>query len=96
MRPNAASGTLSHLSLLLVVVWLQCALAQQCFYPDGSQVVAETVHQCSSNGGACCPENWDCLSNGLCSNKAANFLGRYSCTDDSWGSSCPDFCLDSK
>lgn len=42
----------------------------------------------------CCPEHWTCLSNALCYYGAENYLGRYSCTDQDWGSSCATFCID--
>ena len=59
-----------------------------CFYPNGD--IEPNDMPCSSQGGACCPGRWACLSNGLCYN--AGRYERHTCTDQSWGSSCPQIC----
>lgn len=72
--------------------------AQQCYYPNGNPVKAEPVAPCYSWGGACCPVGWTCLSNNLCfqdiESQDTNLTGRYSCVDQEWGRSCPNFCHD--
>jgi len=68
--------------------------AQNCYYPNGD--LAQGDGACSSNGGACCPYQWECLSNGLCYLENAGFYGRYTCTDQTWQSSgCPQICTES-
>lgn len=60
--------------------------AQQCYYPNGNKA-PDTDKPCSSAAGsACCPDNWECLDNGLCHYPPDNLFGRYSCTDQSWKS----------
>lgn len=81
--------------LLSILVFSSVAHAQNCYYPDGS--VAAGMASCSTAGGACCPYQWDCLSNGLCYLESADYLGRYTCTDRTWASSlCPDICTHSQ
>ncbi|OQO02662.1 hypothetical protein B0A48_12191 [Cryoendolithus antarcticus] len=76
------------LSLLLLIP--SRALAENCYYPNGD--LSTIDYPCSSDGGACCPLNWRCLSNGLCYLENENYFERHTCTDKNWGSSCPDFC----
>ncbi|GAB1738783.1 hypothetical protein NU219Hw_g3573t1 [Hortaea werneckii] len=65
--------------------------AQSCYYPNGD--LAEGMAACSADGGACCPFQWECLSNGLCYLGNADYYGRYTCTDQSWSNStCPGLC----
>ncbi|KAI6799640.1 hypothetical protein KC332_g13909 [Hortaea werneckii] len=67
------------------------AVAQSCYYPNGD--LAEGMAACSTDGGACCPFQWECLSNGLCYLGNADYYGRYTCTDQSWSNStCPGLC----
>ncbi|KAF2436879.1 hypothetical protein EJ08DRAFT_691191 [Tothia fuscella] len=69
------------------------AASAQCYYPDGGLAPA-TDTPCQSDGHSmCCPYNWFCLSNGLCYDPNAKYLGRYTCTDRAWSdSSCPAIC----
>jgi hypothetical protein len=59
-----------------------------CFYPNGD--IEPKDMPCSSEGGACCPGRWQCLSNGLCYNDYK--YERHTCTDQAWGPSCPQVC----
>ena len=59
-----------------------------CFYPNGD--IEPKDMPCSSQGGACCPGRWQCLSNGLCYNEFR--YERHTCTDHAWGPSCPQVC----
>lgn len=59
-----------------------------CFYPSGDLEPKDMP--CSSQGGACCPGRWECLSNGLCYNDY--HYERHTCTDQAWGPSCPQIC----
>ena len=80
----------------LAVGWgVATAEAQSCYYPNGD--LSTSDGPCSSEpGAACCPLNWQCLSNGLCYLEAQQYYGRYTCTDKSWSSEqCPSFCTDS-
>ncbi|KAK6429998.1 hypothetical protein LTR95_013852 [Oleoguttula sp. CCFEE 5521] len=78
----------SVLCLLLLIP--SKALAQDCYYPNGD--LSTIDYPCSGDGGACCPLNWQCLSNGLCYLEDENYIERHTCTDQNWGSTCPDFC----
>jgi len=69
---------------------IHAASAQQCYYPNGKPSPNDSP--CSSNGGACCPVDWQCLDNGLCFLEQFSYYERHSCTDKAWGSSCPDMC----
>jgi hypothetical protein len=86
-----------RLAVVLSACILQLVCSQSCYYPNGNQVSQEPVGPCSTTEDSiCCPLNWQCLSNNLCYNPTAHIIGRYSCTDKSWGSPCPDFCTQSK
>ncbi|RMY16460.1 hypothetical protein D0866_13669 [Hortaea werneckii] len=77
--------------LVFASLLAQRAAAQSCYYPNGD--LAEGMAACSGDGGACCPFQWDCLSNGLCYLENADYYGRYTCTDQSWSNStCPGLC----
>lgn len=81
------------LAAALVSLWVSGSQAQNCYYPDGG--VSSTDAACSSNGGACCPLHWECMSNGLCYYPQADYYGRYTCTDETWqSSSCPQLCTE--
>ncbi|KIW07266.1 uncharacterized protein PV09_02121 [Verruconis gallopava] len=68
------------------------ALAVTCYYPNGTPS-ADGV-PCSNNDTVmCCPDKWQCLSNGICHYQPDNTWGRYSCTDKTWGGSCPSKCI---
>ena len=55
-------------------------------YPNG-KAAPPTEKPCSSaQGSACCPDNWQCLDNGLCHYPPDNLWGRYSCSDKDWKS----------
>ncbi|KAH9825589.1 btb poz domain protein, partial [Teratosphaeria destructans] len=84
--------TALSLLLLLLLLFARASEAQNCYYPNGALSTSDAA--CSSDGdSACCPLNWDCLSNGLCYNPSQDFYGRYTCTDQTWQSSaCPQFC----
>jgi hypothetical protein len=86
--------------LLAKVLFPTALLTQACYYPNGNPVTAEPVAPCnttSTNAVMCCPLNWTCLSNLLCSKPDEGLLGRYSCTDSHWDSpACPSFCTKSK
>jgi hypothetical protein len=66
-------------------------LAQDCYYPNGD--VSTVDAPCSSSGGMCCAVGWECLSNGLCYYEPDGYYERRSCTDQSWGSDCSQFCV---
>ena len=78
-------------TLSLIFLSTQLTLAQQCYYPDGSPS-KEQDGPCSSDpGAACCPLNWQCLSNGLCYLENQGYIGRYTCTDQTWQSVSPQW-----
>ena len=83
--------SLSSALVLFAVLHFQSAAGQNCYYPNGDLSTGDGA--CSSDGGACCPFNWECLSNGLCYLENAGYFGRYTCTDRTWQSgSCSQFC----
>ncbi|KXS98573.1 hypothetical protein AC578_4285 [Pseudocercospora eumusae] len=83
---RAAAGILLGLHFIL-----HPALAQNCYYPNGD--VSTTDAACSSGDSACCPNNWECLSNGLCYDPTNKYFNRNTCTDQTWESSdCPQYC----
>ncbi|KAI6803382.1 hypothetical protein KC361_g766 [Hortaea werneckii] len=86
MLPGRYAGLATFTPLLV-----REARAQSCYYPNGD--LAEGMAACSADGGACCPFQWECLSNGLCYLGNADYYGRYTCTDQSWSNStCPGLC----
>ena len=86
--------TLTTALVLLTTLHIGSATAQNCYYPDGNLTKGPDA-ACSSGGGACCPYQWECLSNGLCYLPTANYYGRYTCTDATWqSSSCPQLCTE--
>ncbi|PSN71684.1 hypothetical protein BS50DRAFT_607327 [Corynespora cassiicola Philippines] len=71
-----------------VAALLHVSLAQQCYYPNGSEAPEKPCS--SADGSACCPDKWECLDNGLCHYPPDNLYGRYSCTDQNWeADGCP-------
>ncbi|KAL9044365.1 MAG: hypothetical protein Q9214_002490 [Letrouitia sp. 1 TL-2023] len=83
-----------HAACTSILIFAVVIEAQSCYYPNGD--LSTTDGPCSSKpGAACCPLNWQCLSNGLCYLEAEKFYGRYTCTDRNWQSEqCPGFCTD--
>ncbi|KAL1795370.1 hypothetical protein ACET3X_007186 [Alternaria dauci] len=78
--------TLMWLRAAAVAALAAHATAQQCYYPNGDKA-PDTDKPCSTaEGSACCPDNWECLDNGLCHYPPDKLYGRYSCTDRSWKS----------
>ncbi|KAM0718478.1 hypothetical protein Q7P37_005548 [Cladosporium fusiforme] len=77
--------------LTLLTVCSILALAQDCYYPNGD--ISPNDSPCSDDGGACCPLNWECLSNGLCYLENAHYFERHTCTDQNWDDpKCPHMC----
>ncbi|KAF1851485.1 uncharacterized protein K460DRAFT_269497 [Cucurbitaria berberidis CBS 394.84] len=80
----------------VVLLAAQYAAAQTCCwfslwltfadYPNGKEAPSTEKPCSSAQGSACCPDNWECLDNGLCHYPANNLFGRYSCTDKDWNS----------
>ena len=65
--------------------------AQTCYYPNGD--ASPNDSPCSIQDGACCPLNWECLSNGLCYLEQEDYYERHSCTDQNWDDeNCPNLC----
>ncbi|KJX94646.1 hypothetical protein TI39_contig4170g00008 [Zymoseptoria brevis] len=79
-------GALVSLQLLASSV-----TAQNCYYPNGD--LSKVDAPCTSDGGMCCAVGWECLSNGLCYLEAEDYTERRSCTDQSWGDDCSQFCI---
>lgn len=73
------------------------ALAQSCYYPDGSLPTDYVYVPCTGDSvSSCCiPSEGDvCLASGACYYKSGNYPFRGACTDKSWSSSkCPKFCM---
>lgn len=73
------------------------ALAQSCYYPDGSLPTDYVYVPCTGDSvSSCCiPSEGDvCLASGACYYKSRNYPFRGACTDKSWSSSkCPKFCM---
>ena len=64
-----------------------------CYYPDGSPSKENDIPCNTSGYGPCCPDQWQCESNGLCYLENEGYYGRYTCTDQTWqSSSCPQIC----
>ncbi|KAL1599236.1 hypothetical protein SLS59_006253 [Nothophoma quercina] len=81
-----AWSTLSWVRAAAVAALAQQIVSQTCYYPNGN-TAPSTEKACSSAAGsACCPENWECLDNGLCYYPPTGLHGRYSCTDKDWNS----------
>jgi hypothetical protein len=81
--------------LVLVLLFITQVFADAwhalCYYPSGDVSPDDTP--CSAAGGACCPKDWDCLSNGMCYSEEKHHE-RHSCTDQNWSDArCPYICL---
>ena len=64
-----------------------------CYYPNGSPSKENDIPCNTSGDGPCCPDQWQCESNGLCFLENEGYYGRYTCTDQTWqSSSCPQIC----
>ncbi|KAL2054800.1 hypothetical protein ABVK25_005104 [Lepraria finkii] len=67
--------------------------SSSCYYPNGDLSSDGDIPCNTSGDGPCCPLNWNCESNGLCSLENEQYYGRYTCTDQTWqSSSCPQIC----
>lgn len=79
-------STLAWVRGAAVAILAKQVAGQTCYYPNGN-IASNTEKPCSSaSGSACCPENWQCLDNGLCYYPPTGLHGRYSCTDKDWNS----------
>ncbi|CRG89127.1 hypothetical protein PISL3812_06163 [Talaromyces islandicus] len=85
--------------LLTATTLLACSATsladnRTCYYPDHS-IAHDDVPCGDGEHVACCGSGAICLSTGLCMNidQQPYALSRLSCTDESWGSSCPNYCL---
>ncbi|KAI4104119.1 MAG: hypothetical protein LQ339_003972 [Xanthoria mediterranea] len=98
MRNVVAIDTHRHPASSLVNFFLLAAvvLAQndvpKCYYPNGS--IAQRDYACvlSANVSFCCGLGTVCLDNGVCGTGNGKRI-RGSCTDQSWGPGCPQWCL---
>ena len=64
-----------------------------CYYPNGDPSIENDIPCNTSGDGPCCPDQWQCESNGLCFLENEGYYGRYTCTDQTWqSSSCPQIC----
>ncbi|KAF3398151.1 hypothetical protein F1880_005697 [Penicillium rolfsii] len=80
-------------SLALLSFLVGASATSKCYYPNGDEAVADTP--CYSDGRIthCCGSNSICLTNQLCLSLEQPYgLSRGSCTDRSFGSSCPSYC----
>lgn len=79
--------------LLSLCSFVSYVKGQTCYYPNGNASTS-TDFPCSLEADSpCCPQGWQCLSNGLCYLENENYLGRYTCTDQTWQSTaCPQIC----
>lgn len=65
----------------------------QCYYPNGDKSFDDIPCYTDGRVSHCCGGNSICLTNGLCvSTNQPYHLSRGSCTDESWGDSCPTTC----
>lgn len=85
---SPASFTATPLWKTILVVITICATQvfadswyALCYFPNGDISPHDTP--CSDDGGACCPKDWECLSNGMCIRHIV-FHERHSCTDQRW------------
>lgn len=60
---------------LVILQWISCA----CYYPNGDSSDPGDQPCSSDPASACCPLNWQCLSNGLCYLENEQYFGRYTC-----------------
>ncbi|KAI9924829.1 hypothetical protein ASPWEDRAFT_183462 [Aspergillus wentii DTO 134E9] len=82
--------------LLASILTFTLTSAQQCYFPDGTK--SNDVPCSSDKYTHCCSANDICLTNGLCYSVSHQpfVLSRASCTDQNWGSSCPQYCYGSQ
>ncbi|KAK8029306.1 hypothetical protein PG991_006362 [Apiospora marii] len=97
MSDTIRSRRLFTVGVLLRLCILSIAEGQVCYLPDGT--VAQNHMPCSKAGGACCYSADDahrdaCYSNGLCQSLWFGHIYRGACTDQAWGNSCPNVCID--
>ncbi|KAL1970273.1 hypothetical protein VTN77DRAFT_5433 [Rasamsonia byssochlamydoides] len=90
--PPSLPGRVTNI-LYLCSLLVSSVQSQACYYPNGN-VSTSTDIPCSLEAySPCCPQGWQCLSNGLCYLENEQYLGRYTCTDPTWQSSaCPQIC----
>ena len=67
---------------------------QVCYYPSG-EISPYDIPCGTGEAVVCCPNEWTCEDNGLCSLPSKQYYGLFSCTD--WSSShCPTSCANGK
>lgn len=90
---SSTSPSLSLVHALLLFALLAFASDQQCYYPNGKAAEGGSKDiPCENGSNVCCPQGWVCSSNWLCYNPTEDWWGRYTCTDQAWGLSCPNVC----
>ncbi|MCJ1253676.1 hypothetical protein MMC24_001488 [Lignoscripta atroalba] len=95
MKPPLSSRVVIFVACLALP---KCLVnGQSCYYPNGDLSTQGDAPCSDEPGSACCPLNWECLSNGLCYLENADYYGRYTCTDQTWQSpGCPNICTQDK
>lgn len=62
-----------------------------CYFTNGD--ISPDDMPCSAGGGACCPKDWECLSNDMCWSGDRHHE-RHSCPDQTWmDATCPMMCV---
>ena len=88
----------SHLVVAISLLTVRLAMAQTCYFPNGTS--SPDFIPCDTGGehSACCTPTDECLTNGLCRPSTADSLSnefwRDLCTDPTWESdACPKYCF---
>ena len=68
--------------------------SQKCYYPS-YEVSPYDIPCGTGEAVVCCPNEWTCEDNGLCSLPSKQYYGLFSCTDWSSGN-CPQSCVNGK
>ena len=75
-----------------------------CYFPDGETVAIHDTPCTDGTHSFCCGQGFACISNGLCkltehvvdAGPGQSTFVRGSCSDKSWGSNCPGFCVSTR
>jgi len=92
---SSTAGPLWSAIFIVIILYATQVVASSwealCYFPNGDISPDDTP--CSTDGGACCPKDWECLSNGMCWSGDRHHE-RHSCTDQTWmAATCPMMCV---
>jgi hypothetical protein len=89
-----------QITVIFSILVSSVVVAQACYYPDGTLVIAPDFKPChTGRTSMCCatnrtgPDVNSCEGDDTCLQQDSQTFWRESCTDPNWGPGCLQFCL---